>query len=183
MKTSKTNSASKQNTSVNTQRLAETSSRVEHADILLLMLHAVFDGTEIPMVPLDQAFVDLCVKQQLTGFLYRAIQGREDIPPETADCVIHCYSVLVGQQVQQDFYRKEIFARLHDAGVPYLPLKGTRLRDLYPSSDLRFSCDIDFFYPKERREEVNRILADLGFFQEKPDAQNDSFFHLLSILL
>lgn len=175
MKTNKSDSAPEQNASTHTQKTEGASSPVGYADALFSMVRAVLDGTEIPPLPLTQAFFDLCVKQQLTGFLYRAVQGREDIPAEVTERVRRRYTVLVGQQVQQDFYRGEIFARLHAAGIPYLPLKGICLRELYPASDLRFSCDIDFFYPKERRGEVNRILTDLGFCQEKPDAHNDSF--------
>ena len=175
MKRNKFGSAPEQNAGTHTRKTEGASSPVGYADALFSMLRAVLDGKEIPPLPLTQAFFNLCVKQQLTGFLYRAIQGREDIPPEAVERVRRYYTVSVGQQVQQDFYRGEIFARLHAAGIPYLPLKGICLRELYPSPDLRFSCDIDFFYPGERRGEVNRILTDLGFCQENPDAHNDSF--------
>lgn len=134
------------------------------------------NGAE-PGIPGDawENLYALCREQNLIGFLYRAAAGDANVPEAVRAKIQRQYLLSVAQQVQQDYYRAQIFAALAAAGIRYLPLKGEDLRAVYPATDLRFSCDIDFFYDATRRDEVNAILTGLGFSRERGDAHNDSF--------
>lgn len=145
-------------------------------DTLLPLLRAVLTGGEVPSFTLTPELIAFCTAQQLIGFLHHALRGREETQcPELVARVKKSYSLLVAQQVQQDYYREQIFASLTAAGIPYLPLKGEALRAVYPALDLRFSCDVDFFYPEEYRAEVDAILIESGFQRQKPEPHNDSY--------
>lgn len=151
-------------------------STYENGNDLLALSRAIIRGEEPPRVSLTQELVRFCAAQQMIGFLYRGIRPYEGAYDESLVAAVRQrYMVSVAQQVQQDHYRTEIFAALAEAGIPYLPLKGDQMRAVYPSAELRFSCDIDFFYDVSRRDEVNAILAGMGFSQERSDAHNDSF--------
>lgn len=154
----------------------EVQSRVVH-ETLIPLLRAIITGGEIPPLVLTQNLVTFYTSQQLIGFLHTAVRSTGDAqyPEDAVERVKKCYALSVAQQVQQDYYREQIFSALAAAGIPYLPLKGEALRAVYPSPDLRFSCDIDFFYDASRRDEVNAILAGMGFSRERSDAHNDSF--------
>lgn len=143
---------------------------------LLALLRGVLDG-EAPEIPRDawESLYGLAREQNLMGFLYRAATLSSEVPGEARGAIERQYFICLAQQVQQDHARAEIFAALAAAGIPYLPLKGDQMRAVYPSAELRFSCDIDFFYDMTRRDEVNAILAGMGFSQERSDAHNDSF--------
>jgi len=142
----------------------------------IALIRCGLTGEPMPSHPAWGTLYRLAVQHNMVGFLYRAMAADPDgVPQELRDRVRHGYAVAVGQQVQQDYYREQIVSALRERGIPYLPLKGEDLRALYPSPDLRFSCDIDFFYPRERRNEVNRILSELGFARGKDEVENDSF--------
>lgn len=132
-------------------------------------------GAPLPPGTDWEALFRLCRRHNLMGFLYRAAEKSDGVSVEVRDKINRAYTLSVGQQVQQDYYREKIADALRCAGIPYLPLKGEVLRKLYPSPDLRFSCDIDFLYPRERRGEVNAILSGLGFAQAQSDLHNDVF--------
>ena len=71
------------------------------------------------------------------------------------------------KQVMLSVYRCETQRRelsqlrdtLNAAGVPFLPLKGTVLRTLYPEPWMRTSCDIDILVPEERVDAAAQLLA------------------------
>ena len=118
---------------------------------LLSVLQDVLNGAE-PGIPGDawEDLYALCREQNLIGFLYRAAASDANVPEAVREKIRRQYLLSVAQQVQQDYYRAQIFAALAATGIRYLPLKGEDLRAVYPATDLRFSCDIDFFYDATR---------------------------------
>lgn len=56
------------------------------------------------------------------------------------------YEWLKGEQ-------ERIYALLEKHSIPYIPLKGTVIRELYREAWHRTSCDIDILIPEERLEE------------------------------
>lgn len=44
--------------------------------------------------------------------------------------------------------------------IPFIPLKGSVLRDAYPESWMRTSCDIDFFVHEEDLQTLNTLLTE-----------------------
>ena len=59
--------------------------------------------------------------------------------------------------------RAQICAWLEDAGIWYLPLKGSVLADLYPRVGMREFCDNDILYDANRRAEVARFFKGRGY--------------------
>ena len=62
--------------------------------------------------------------------------------------------------------RAAVLAGLEEAGIWYLPLKGTVLKDLYPALGMRQMADIDILYDAARTKEVRSIMEGLGFLAE-----------------
>ncbi len=54
-----------------------------------------------------------------------------------------------------------------EANIPYLPLKGAVLRDLYPEPWMRTSCDIDLLVPVDRLQAAGNLLREkLGYYEK-----------------
>ena len=53
----------------------------------------------------------------------------------------------------------KIYDLLEQLQIPFLPLKGAVIRELYPSSWMRNSCDIDIYVEKKNVETVVKILC------------------------
>lgn len=69
------------------------------------------------------------------------------------------------EQIRYDYDR--ICALLEAENIPYVPLKGSIVRALYPEPWMRTSCDIDIFVANEDLERaVNALVEKLSFVNE-----------------
>ena len=58
---------------------------------------------------------------------------------------------------------KRVTSALRDARIPYVPLKGAVLKELYPSLGMREMADIDILYDAGRRDDVRTLMEGLGY--------------------
>lgn len=58
---------------------------------------------------------------------------------------------------------EEVTARLDEAGIWYVPLKGIVLKKYYPNPFMREMVDHDILIDPSRAEDVKKIMEDLGF--------------------
>jgi len=56
-----------------------------------------------------------------------------------------------------------LFERFEQEKIWYLPLKGTVIKDLYPSIGLRQMADFDILFDRKYQEKVRDIFLELGF--------------------
>lgn len=57
----------------------------------------------------------------------------------------------------------QIEAAFNQNGIDYLPLKGCKLKGLYPSPELRTMSDADILIREDQYDKIKPILNDLGF--------------------
>lgn len=57
----------------------------------------------------------------------------------------------------------QIVSLFEIAGIWYMPLKGSVLKDLYPKLGMREMADIDILVDKDRSLDVKKIMLELGF--------------------
>ncbi len=72
-----------------------------------------------------------------------------------------------------DLDRKRVAAELEKAGIWYMPLKGSVLKDLYPRFGMREMTDVDILFDSGRAAEVRDIMRKLGFTVESFDVGPD----------
>ncbi len=72
-----------------------------------------------------------------------------------------------------DLDRKRVAAELEKAGIWYMPLKGSVLKDLYPRFGMREMTDVDILFDQSRAGEVRDIMQRLGFKVEAFDVGPD----------
>lgn len=58
---------------------------------------------------------------------------------------------------------REISARLEDAGIWHMPLKGSVMKEYYPAFGLREMSDVDILFDPSRAGDVRGIMKGLGF--------------------
>lgn len=73
------------------------------------------------------------------------------------------YGALVSQAINQEYYSDLIFDALDKNEICYLPLKGARIKNLYPAKIIRFSSDIDIFVKDSDKEKLDKVIKELGF--------------------
>lgn len=62
-----------------------------------------------------------------------------------------------------DTEREAVLAELEKAGIWYMPLKGSVIKDLYPQTGMRQMCDVDILFDSNCLTNVKNIMRDLGF--------------------
>ena len=62
-----------------------------------------------------------------------------------------------------DADRSAVLAKMEEAGIWYMPLKGAVLKNLYPRYGMREMADNDILFDKDRGDDLRRIMVDLGF--------------------
>ena len=78
------------------------------------------------------------------------------------------------------YYYDEITGALKARKIPYLPMKGTILKKLYPSPELRQSADIDIYIGEKNAADAREAMESVGFktnsfgkFGEADEYEND----------
>ena len=58
---------------------------------------------------------------------------------------------------------QRLFAAFDEAGIDYMPLKGCKLKSLYPKPELRAMGDADVLIRMEQYDKIKPIMEELGF--------------------
>ncbi|MBO5339800.1 MAG: nucleotidyltransferase family protein [Oscillospiraceae bacterium] len=113
-----------------------------------------------------EAVYALAVQHDLAHLVGQAVSGLE-LPecPALTKCK---------QKAMQAAYRygkavsacESIYKALEMAQTPFIPLKGTVLRDYYPHPWMRTSCDIDILVHEDDSEKAMQALCNAGFVRQ-----------------
>ena len=75
---------------------------------------------------------------------------------------------------QMQYELEQICATLETGNVPFIPLKGSVIRSLYPEAWMRTSCDIDVLVEKENLDAAQQLLtAGLEYALQEVDSTHD----------
>ncbi|MBQ8227503.1 MAG: nucleotidyltransferase family protein [Clostridia bacterium] len=77
---------------------------------------------------------------------------------------------------KQSFVFEKICSAFEKEKIPYIPLKGTVIKELYPEPWMRTSCDIDILIHKEDLVRASKLLCDELDFVNQKDSSYDVAF-------
>ena len=148
--------------------------------ILFTLLRAAMFGT-----PVDDATKDACTPEMLEQ-LYK-LADMHDVShlvglsldklglPDN-EWLTRCRNRMlqaVYRYVRQDVEYQDVCRVLEQAGIPYIPLKGTILRPYYPEAWMRTSCDTDILIHKEDLERAQNLIQDNLHYVERRVSPHD----------
>ncbi len=84
-------------------------------------------------------------------------------------------SILSAKHLVQKLEFSSISAKLHQEKINYMPLKGFKMKALYPSAELREMSDMDICVNPEDFDRVTSILHDMGYKLDHTTPVHDSF--------
>lgn len=115
--------------------------------------------------------LELMTAHNTINMLYYGLKNSETQSAE-ADSIF----ALVYQNILIDEAQKREIAKISDAfqknGIDYALLKGSRLKYLYPSTDMRSMGDADILIKTEQYEKIREIMLALGYC-EKGEGAHD----------
>lgn len=79
--------------------------------------------------------------------------------------------VSLQDQYLMEYYRsdcqlkrlQQVFGAFEENGIDYMPLKGTVMKSLYPSHEMRPMCDADILIREEQYSLIRPVMQQLGF--------------------
>lgn len=145
------------------------------------MIKSALNKTQPEEKPIDVKFEDifnLACFHHVANMAYYSIERLKE-PPS---------SILLSQwkeirdkaivrDVIQNNEKDKIIHTLSNASISVLPLKGSVLKKMYPSSDMRISADIDILIHKEDQEKVKNLMINLGYSVEHFNRGNHDVYH------
>lgn len=76
------------------------------------------------------------------------------------------YSTLYGYE-KRSYALERVCEALENAGIAYIPLKGSVIKDFYPEPWMRTGCDIDILvHEEELRKAADALTSSLGYKEE-----------------
>ena len=86
---------------------------------------------------------------------------------------LHERNMAVYRYEQNQYEFEQICDTLEKGKIPFIPLKGSVIRSLYPEPWMRTSCDIDLLIQEENLEEAIQILKDELAYEETGKGSHD----------
>ena len=114
---------------------------------------------------IDQLVGDAVVRRKLLpedGELYKKYKKSVDVS--------------IYQTTLLDFWTSRVSKCFDDAAIPYVPLKGSGIRKLYPMPFMRSSCDIDVLVKTADLKRAVGELEKLGFRQDSGSSHDISLY-------
>ena len=138
------------------------------------LLSSVLNNTEPVVMPEGMTIEGLYAyqkEQDVTNMAYVALQKlgfNADALKEFQDD----YKLNVLREARFELGGQQVFEALEKAEIPFLPLKGAILKNLYPNPALRTFTDIDIYVGSEL-ERAEKVLFELGYEKTGDDEHND----------
>ncbi len=113
---------------------------------------------------------------EIDAFLYPALKDIERFNQDAAfKDIVNDFNVLAVKYANQEYYIEQINTALNKENIKHMFLKGSVLRSLYPSPELRQSADVDIYFDVTYANRVKEILCGMGFVNNKFGSDQDVY--------
>ncbi len=92
-----------------------------------------------------------------------ALEKLNMMPPQYASEYNRLYKTGLIREATQEIETQDISEELCSRGIKHMLLKGSVMKYLYPSPDLRSMCDVDILYDTAHKAELEEIMTERGY--------------------
>ena len=136
----------------------------------LEMVSASIKGLPISPCPenISGEFIyKLSVRNAVQGILYLAVKsGAVTLSAETEAKLQKSYMAILAREATQQEEIDYIRETFEKENIKFMFLKGTHLKSLYPTSQMRFMVDMDILVKEESMDKGGQLILARGFTQE-----------------
>lgn len=135
----------------------------------LSLVAAVINGGDIPAMPEDvegEKVYNLAVRNSAQALLYFANEQGRVFDEGVSVKLKKAYQAAMLREMSQQAELERIRKEFSENGIPFMLLKGSHLKALYPKPEMRFMVDMDVLVKKEDIEKAKAILLSHGLRQE-----------------
>lgn len=133
---------------------------------------------DIPSEKLDYEYMfSLSKEQQIENLVYVSLERiNADVPPELMRRFRQCFEKAIVREAKQTLELENICAAFSEAKIKHIPLKGSVIKYMYASPDLRQSGDIDILVGAADTKEIAAVMAGAGYEMTSETEKDISFF-------
>ena len=136
----------------------------------LEMVSTSIKGSPIPSCPENisgELIYKLSVRNAVQGVLYLAVKsGAITLSAETEAKLQKSYMAILAREATQQEEIDYIREAFEKENIEFMFLKGTHLKSLYPTSQMRFMVDMDILVKEESMDKGGQLILARGFTQE-----------------
>lgn len=136
----------------------------------LEMVSASIKGLPIPSCPENisgELIYKLSVRNAVQGILYLAVKsGAVTLSAETEAKLQKSYMAILAREASQQEEIEYIRSAFNEKNIEFMFLKGTHLKSLYPTPQMRFMVDMDILVKEENMNKGGELILARGFTQE-----------------
>lgn len=120
-----------------------------------------------------EAVYAVAKRHSVSALAFYALRTRKDeLPAALAEKWEEQNAMLLAKYVNQEHELSQLCSMFDQEQIPYMPLKGSCIRDLYPEPYLREMSDIDILVPEKDLAAAGEILERLGYRREAVTSHN-----------
>lgn len=150
----------------------------ENLQFIFKTIAAVVTSEKLPDVPerADWRLIyEICDKHNIANIFAYAANNYSVLPENIKQAFLKRLQMDVMLDAAQSSEKKRIFDKLEEMKLNYMPVKGTIIKKMYPSADMRRMSDIDILTQTGMEEEYKKAMLELGY-QFIRNKQNEYVF-------
>lgn len=152
---------------------------------ILTLIKSAITGEALPLSPAFSVSkaAEVARRHNVTGLLYEGavLCGVSPCEEPMPGLFQRCVRRLIASEKQVSAAKK-LFAAFEEAGIDYMPLKGLRMKALYPKPELRTMGDADVLIRLDQYDKIKPILEAQGF-AEKVESDHELIWEKKSLYL
>ena len=137
------------------------------SELMMKLVISVIDNKREVVLPesIDEETLKklytLSAKHDLAHIVALALEKNRILPEsEAAKAFTKQKMIAIFRREQLDFEEKRIFDIFEENGIDFIPLKGAVVKNFYPESFMRTSCDIDILVHESDLETAIKLIAE-----------------------
>ncbi len=92
-----------------------------------------------------------------------ALEKLNMMPAQYEQAYRKAYKISLAREATQELETQDIAEEFERRGIKYMLLKGSVMKHLYPSPELRSMCDVDILYDTAHLNELEEIMTERGY--------------------
>ena len=147
-----------------------------YGDYLIHLIKCSIKKTKPTPVPqgIDlNELITLAERHKVANIIYYALQ---DLGIEN-ERISRAFNMAVFADAKQQYYLDEIRQSFETNKIRFLCMKGTVLKGLYPTTDMRTATDMDIYIDDENSEKAQELMTEIGFKTDRfnHELQDDAY--------
>ncbi len=121
----------------------------------------------------QRALFEFSKSHSVDNIVCIALEKLNMMPEQYRQAYARSYKISRVREATQELETQEICGELERLGIRHMLLKGSVMKHLYPTPDLRSMCDVDILYDKAYADRLGAVMEECGYSLYEASGTND----------